>query len=128
MPPQYIYEHPATSEIVEVFQKMNDVHKHFTEEDGEQIEWKRVWTKPQMSIDTKVDAYSAKDFAKVTNKPGTYGELLDRSKEMSDKREEKEGVDPVKTAYFDKYKKDTGKKHLADKPKKIETSQAIIEL
>ncbi len=68
------------------------------------IKWRRIFTKPQASFDTKCDPYSAKDFSKATNKPGTVGDLHDRSKEMSIKRAEKEGgTDPVRERYFADY-------------------------
>lgn len=75
--------------------------------------WKRVWTKPQMGVDTvRIDPYSTSDFVKATNKKGTMGDLWDRSAELSKKREEKEGLDPIKEKFFEDYaKKRKGKKH-----------------
>jgi hypothetical protein len=48
---------------------------------------------------------------------GTYGDMLDYSKELSIEREERLGYDPVKQEYFKKYEKEVGKKHVEDKPK-----------
>jgi len=60
---------------------------------------------------------------------GTYGDLLDYSSELSEKRAEQAGgVDPLKRKYFDEYKKKTGgKRHLKDVPKKVDTKNATIE-
>lgn len=127
--PQYIYRHPVTEELREIIQTMKEKHVFFTEENGEVIEWKRVYTIPKMSIDTKIDPFSSKDFVKNTNKKGTYGDVLDYSAELSEKRAEKSGgEDPIKRDYFNKYEKEVGKKHIHDKPKTIKTDQAIVEL
>lgn len=81
---------------------MNDVHEY--EENG--IKFSRIWTKPQMNVDSiELDIYSKKDFARVTNKGGSIGDLWDRSAELSEKRAQKEGSDPLKESYFEDYKK-----------------------
>lgn len=98
----YVYENPKTGETVEVFQKMTEPHVYVKKG----VTWKRVWLKPQASIDTHVDAHSAKDFVKVTNRGGTVGDLWDRSAELSAKRADKEGGrDPIREAYLDKFEK-----------------------
>lgn len=99
------------------FYRMREVPKIgeiITDEQG--FKWKRIvpTEAPQASIDTKVDPYSAADFAKATNKRGTIGDLWDRSAEMSAKREDKEGEgkDPIKNQFYENYsKKRKGKKH-----------------
>ena len=127
--PIYLYKHPEKEEIAEILQGMNDKHEFFTEEGGEIIEWKRIFTRPQVGVDTVVDPYSAKDYVKYTGaRKGTYGDLLEKSAELSQQRADKNGgEDPVKKSYFDDYKKKTGASHFNDKPKKIETKQAVIE-
>jgi hypothetical protein len=113
--PLYIYHHPDDeNKVVEIYQGMNDSHEYIV--DG--IKWKRIFTKPNAAIDTKVDPYSAKDFVKATNKKGTVGELMDRSKELSEKRKDKEGIDPVKEKIYDDYQKSTGKEHMEKKKDK----------
>ena len=58
---------------------------------------------------------------------GSVGDMLDYSKELSEKRAEKNGgVDPVKQKYFRNYEKKTGKKHLADK-KSYESKNVRID-
>lgn len=91
---------------------MND-EKVYNGPDGKQVgQWKRVWTKPLASIDTKVDPFSAKDYVKATNKRDTVGSLWDRSRELSLKRAEKEGSDPIKQRFYDNYsKRRKGAKH-----------------
>lgn len=123
--PIYLFQNQETEEITEVFFGMNDDKKHI-DENG--LEWKRIFTVPNASIDTKIDPNSAKEFVQKTgNKKGTVGDMLDLSAELSAKREAKDGKDSVKEKFFEDYKKKTnGKKHMSDTPKKIETKTATI--
>lgn len=107
--PLYIFENPETGEIKEILQSMTE--EHIYSENG--IQWNRVWTTPQVAIDVKIDPFSKKQFVDKTNKPGTYGDLMDRSAELSEARAEKNGgVDPIKQKFFDDYaKKRGGKRH-----------------
>jgi hypothetical protein len=107
--PMYVFEHPVTKSIQNVFFHMND-EKKFVDEQG--VEWNRVYISPNAAIDTQVDPYSAKDFAKATNKPGTLGDLFDRSQELHLKRKDKEGKDPFREKFYENYsKKHKGNKH-----------------
>jgi len=111
--PLYIFQHPETEETTEVFFHMNDDNKVYFDSDG--VEWRRVFTTSQLSQDTQLDPYSKKDFVNKTSGGGTMGELWDRSKELHQKRVEKEGVDPLRKEYFDQYSKERGgAKHLDD--------------
>ncbi len=104
--PQYAFtreDNPSVS--IELFYHMNDAPSVGKVVTVEGVKWRRVFTLPQASIDTRVDPYSAKDFAKATNKRGSMGDLWDRSKEMSLKRADKEGTDTVRESYFDNYSK-----------------------
>lgn len=123
--PQYLYRNEETQEIKEVFQGINDKHEYF--EGG--VEWKRVFTVPNVGVDTKVDAFSNKAYVEKTgNMKGTIGDLLDYSKELSDKRaESRDGVDPVKKKFESDYKKKTGVDMLQNKPKKFEKNGVKIE-
>lgn len=125
--PLYIYKHPETEEVKEIFQGMNDEHVH--EEDG--VKWQRVFTKPNAAIDavSKLDPFKKRDFIdKTGNMKGTIGDMMGLSEEMSAKRAEKTGhEDPVKRKFFDNYEKNIGKKHLADKPKRIERKGISVD-
>jgi hypothetical protein len=127
--PQYLYQHPESEDVIEVFQHMNDVHE-YVDETG--VKWNRLFTKPNASIDTEVDPYSSKDFVKITNKPGTMGDLWDRSAELSNKRSEKEGKDPVKEKFYDSYsKKHNGSKHYLqqreENSKQLKSKGIVVE-
>lgn len=124
--PIYLYQNPETDEVLEVFQGMNDKHEYFDEQG---VEWKRVFTVPTASIDTKIDPFSANEFVRKTgNKNGTLGEVMDLSAELSEKRSQQTGTeDPVKRKVFSDYEKKVGKKHLLDKKKSFETSKVKVE-
>tara|TARA_Y100000361_G_scaffold58896_1_gene51516 strand:+ start:4554 stop:4898 length:345 start_codon:yes stop_codon:yes gene_type:complete len=112
--PLYTYQHPESEECKDVLQSMNEVHVYIDEEG---VEWKRVFHSPNASIDGNIDPFDNKQFVEKTGKTkGSYGELLDRSREMSDKRKNKLGYDPVQKKYFKEYsKKRNGVKHHLDR-------------
>jgi len=117
--PIYIYYRESTGEIAEVVQGMNDEHVYHGQ-DGAENDWKRVYTSPQASIDTKINPNDPKAFLEATrNKRGTYGDMQDLSKELSDKRAGTKGVDPVKEKFFENYSKERkGAKHPEELKKK----------
>ena len=106
-------------------------YKHYCGENGDEDFWERIYDLPQVNIgNSKVDnPFDNNAFVEKTGKmKGTYGDLLDYSAELSERRAALTGKeDPVKRKYFDDYTKKTGKKHLRDRPKKIETKNATIE-
>lgn len=121
----YIYKHPEEDKYVEVQQGMNDEHV-FVDSDG--LKWKRVFTKPYMSMDTKkVDPYSQSDYMTALNKSCSIGDMMDLSSEMSEERKQLDGEDPVKRQYFDKYEKKNKVKHALDKPDKVSTDNFDID-
>jgi predicted nucleic acid-binding Zn ribbon protein len=108
--PIYLYEHPKTGKIIEVVQGMNEKHEYV---DPQGVAWRRVFCNPNAGVDTKIDPFSAKDFAnKTSNKRETLGDIYDRSKEASEARKNKLGYDPVRKKYWEEYsKKRKGKRH-----------------
>lgn len=127
----YVFKHPKTEEIIEIFQNINDEHEYFTEENGQQIKWQRVFTVPNASIDSKIDPYSKKSYIEKTSKlKGHYGDLQDISRELSEKRaEENGGKDPVKEKYFKEYsEKRNGQQHPQAKKKKIENDFMTVSI
>lgn len=94
----YVFRNPKTGEVKEVAQKMSE--KHIYAEEG--LEWERVYTVPTMAVDAGELTYS-KFMEKSRNMKGTFGDLMDMSKQASDKRAEKMGVDPVKEKYKKEY-------------------------
>jgi hypothetical protein len=118
--PFYLFKNPITKEIVEVFQAMKDEHI-FIDSNG--IEYERIYTIPQASIDSKIDAFSSSDFVEKTrNKKGTIGDLWQASRELSEKRGGSAN-DPVKEKFYKNYAKEHGVKH-ADQIKKEKKDKA----
>ena len=124
--PIYLFQNPNTGETKEVVQKMNDLHVY--KEDG--LLWNRLFTIPQASIDTDIDPLSQNSWnEKTRNKSGTIGDLLDKSKELSDKREKIMGKDPVRENYFDNFRKTSnGAYHQDDPRKKQEADKRLKKL
>lgn len=124
--PQYLFCHPEDdSQIVEVFFHMND-KKFYIDDNG--LEWRRVFTVPQASIDSDIDPNNREEFARRAAKYSTIGDLADKSRELSEKRKSKEGFDPLEQKFFKDYADSRrGKKHPKDKPTKIETKFATVD-
>ena len=110
--PLYTFEHPISGELQDIVFGIND-DKIFIDEQG--VKWNRVFLAPNVSIDTDVDPFSKNQFLEKTSGAGTVGELMDRSRDMSEKRKQKLGYDPVQKEYFKKYsEKRSGNKHHLD--------------
>ena len=111
--PYYTFKNQETEEIRDVLLNMNDVKEYFGE-GGDETTWKRIFTVPNASIDSKMDPFNTSEFVRKTgSKKGTYGDLLDKSSELSSQRAELAGgVDPVKEKYYKDYsEKRRGAKH-----------------
>lgn len=124
--PIYLFKNPKTGKIKEIIQSMNSEHIYF--EDN--IQWERVFTIPQSSIDTKIDPFSESDFKnKTAGKRETLGDLMDRSKELSFQREQSAGSDPVKKKFFENYSKERkGKIHKDDPARNISINSNIFSV
>ena len=117
--PLYIFSNTKRpSETVELVMSVHDEHVY--EKDG--IKWDRIWTKPQMSVDAKLDVNDPKSFVKYTEtRAGKYGDLLDLSRECSEKRKDKNGgYDHVEEKMYENYSKARkGKKHSTVKKREL---------
>ncbi len=107
--PVYLFRHPLTGAIRAVVQKMAEPHEFRL--DG--ITYERVFLAPNATIDAKIDPFNQKEFSRKTRETrGRLGDLMDRSQEMSEKRKDKLGYDPVKNTYHKNWsKKRKGKPH-----------------
>ena len=112
----YLFKNEATGEIKEVVQRMEDEH---TYKEGN-IEYKRVFVNPQVSIDSRIqNPFDINEYvSKTARKVGTYGEVLEHSAELSEKRKAIAGEDPIKAQAYKHYE-DThhGMKHPEVKKK-----------
>jgi predicted nucleic acid-binding Zn ribbon protein len=116
--PEYYYQNEKTGEVKAVFQSMSEKHEY---EDGG-VKWQRVWQNPQLNTKgSKVDPFDKKKFVDKTGKmKGTYGDMLDMSKELSEERKSKIGYDPEQKKFFGEFEKKNGYRHHKDKPDKVE--------
>lgn len=121
--PLYSYRNTATGEVKDIFQSMTDEHIYF--EDG--IEWSRVWEPSQFNFSSQnKDPYSKSAFSKETEgKKMTIGDLWDKSAELSAKRADKEGSDPVREKFYSDYSKTRGGKEHPEKTK--EKSKQLLK-
>jgi hypothetical protein len=102
----YIYQNPKTGETKEIVQSMNEEHSY----SENNIQWARVFTKPNSSIDTQINPDSASSFINITkNKNYTIGDLWSKSAELNEKRGGEN--DPIKQKALKKYKDATKKDH-----------------
>lgn len=111
--PFYDFEHIENGKVVPVFFHMND-EKVYNGEDGKETgKWRRVYSVPLAAFDSIINPFDPKSFTAATNnkKGQTVGQMWERSAELSKMRADREGVDPVKQKFYDKYKKETGLKN-----------------
>lgn len=109
----YVFKHPKKEKYIEVNQGMMEDHVYFDEKG---LQWERILIPPTVAVKEKIDPFKPQDFVRVTgSQKGTYGDILDRSKELSEKRKDIMGVDPIERKYFQDYSaKRKGKKHPKD--------------
>lgn len=114
--PLYEYVNPNDpEEKMILLQTMHEEHSYTV--GG--VKWDRVWTVPQIAMDTKFD--TEKKFLDKTAKGGTMGDLWEMAGEASEKRAEKNGgIDPVKENFTKKTGKKLPKKRTNAKDVKIE--------
>ena len=118
--PLYTYINPSDSEdIAEIIQSMTETHEYI--KDG--VKWERVWEKPKFNRQgsSKIDAFDKKRFIDETGKmKGSYGDVLDYSKELSEERKSKMGYDPEQKKFFKGFEKEKGYKHHKDRVDNVE--------
>jgi hypothetical protein len=129
----YLFKHQITNEIIEVSMPMKD-YKPYMGENGDDENWKRIYTVPQVNIgDASIARMDPNDSIKFMDKTsklrGTVGEIQDLSKELSEKRALRSdtGEDPIKRKHFDNFEKKTGKKHLHDKKNVVKKNGVTID-
>lgn len=121
--PFYCYSNPDNpKEIIEIIQGIHDIHEY--EQDG--VKWDRVFTVPYAHVkDSPIDPFSQQDFlAKTQGKKDTFGDIWDRSREMSEKRKEKLGKDPVQ----EQNEKDYSKKRRGKKMPKNRNGEIAVKI
>ena len=125
--PEYLFINPDDpKEVVSVHQSMKEEHKY--ESNGKA--WKREYTVPKASIDSRINPESQSEFVnKTANKKGTMGDLWDVSQEMSERRKDiYGGADPVAKKHVEDYsQKRKGMSHKSD-PTNLDVSKGDVEI
>mgnify|MGYP001601339371 CR=1 FL=1 len=99
----YIFENPETGEVTEVVQTFDEPHVY--SRDG--VKWNRVWTAPNAAIDSRIDPFDSARFVdKTANGKLRLGDLWDQSRDLSEKRKDKLGYDPIKEKHLKQSKLD----------------------
>jgi len=102
MAPQYSFENEK-GEVIDVVLGIHDDHSSI-EKDG--IEYKRVFTPPNVATDTNWNAEDSRDFVnKSSLKKGNLGNLWEKSQELSMKREKIYGEDKFKKQSIEENRK-----------------------
>ncbi len=103
----------------QVFFHMTD-KKEYIDEKGRK--WKRVFINPQVSFDSQIEPFDQNAWnRKTSTKKGvTIGEMMEYSKELSEKRAKIAGVDIVKEKSILDYEKRTKKAHPSKLNQKFE--------
>ncbi len=127
--PLYEFFNETTGESVDVFFHMTD-EKIYNGEDGTEIgQWRRVYHAPLAATDTKLDPRDKAAFVRRTEKYSKVGDFQNISKELSEKRAAKDGIDQVKETWLKKYSAErNNKKHPSELPKIIETPHIKIDM
>ena len=66
--PIYLFEHPKTKQVKEIFLPINNTIEYF---DDKNVKWQRIYTAPTIGVDTKIDPYSQKAFL-IKRKKGWF--------------------------------------------------------
>ena len=102
MAPQYSFENEK-GEVIDAVLGIHEDHSTI-EKDG--VEYKRIFSPPQIGIDCKWDAESSTDFTiKSGKKRGTLNDIWSKSAELSEKREKIHGEDLIKKKSIEENRK-----------------------
>lgn len=115
--PVYEFYHLESGTIVDVYIPITGDVKSYNGEDGTQSgQWKRHFGASSVNISAGIrvkDAFSQSAFHNATQgKNMSFGDALDLSAELSEKRAAKNGIDPVKQKFYDDYERENKVKHL----------------
>jgi len=116
--PVYIFKHPHEDRYVEIVQRMADEHS-FIDDSG--LNWERVWTVPNASLDSIIKPDSSAQFVNKT-KGWSVGECWDYSAELSQARKDKRGEDHLDREH--KQKKSKERRQKQSLQRKIEMNGA----
>jgi hypothetical protein len=128
--PFYLFIDPKSKKETTLFFHMKDVPSIGAKFIYEGVEMVRLATKPNAAIDSvDGDPFDRNSFMKATDKKGeTLGGLWDKAKVFSERRKEKEGIDPISEKYKKEREDQTGVKPLNDDSKKKAAQERLKKL
>jgi len=111
--PTYLFTDEESHETIEVYLDLKQPAEAYHRQERDGKIYRRVYTIPQMAIETKIGDGTLADYKRVTEGKGklTINEMAAVSKEMAEKRATKEGAEKVKDEFFRNYEKRVGVKH-----------------
>lgn len=95
----------SKNKITDHFFPINDAPRIGSEIEIEGKKYTRVPSKIQAAVDIRVDPFDKQKFLEKTNKPGTIGDVFDRSLDLKNAREQITGEpDKIKEKFVTKSK------------------------
>lgn len=125
--PIFDFQHETTGETISLHLDLKQSATAYRVQVIDGKTYKRIYTAPLAGRDTIVRDATLDDYTRITeNKNLTVGEMAKISKEMAEKRGEREGADKVKQEFFRNYEQKIGTKHKdeikSERRKKAEAS------
>lgn len=110
--PIFEFSHEESGETISLHLDLKQPSEAYRLQTIDGKTYKRVYTAPLAGRDTIVRDATLDDYTRITeNKNLTVGEMAKISKEMAEKRGEREGTDKVKNEFYRNYEQKIGKKH-----------------
>lgn len=111
--PIHSFVHEASGETIDVYVPASAPAPEHQLQVRDGREYRRVYAAPLAAKDTQYGDASLKDFSrKTSDKSGLkVGDMWEISREMSDRRRQRDGVDVVRERYYEKYEQEYGEKH-----------------
>lgn len=127
--PLYTFESLDDGRLQDIFFTMKEVPRFGEYIDIDGTRWKRVMTIPNAASNTEADPHSVKDFNKsLDGKNVTIGNMFDASKEASEKRANKDGVDAVKQKFYRDYAKERkGTLHHGERKENMDKTMSEVK-
>lgn len=109
------YQFLKNDEIFEFFFPINEAPPIGSIIKIKNKKYQRIPSNIQAAVDTKLNPFSKEDFIRKTNKPGKYGDLVDLSREMHERRKDKiGGSDEIREKFAEKSKNKRNGKFIDD--------------
>lgn len=112
--PVHSFTHEATGETIDVYVAASAPTSEHQQQIRDGKTYRRVYSAPLAATDMGLGDCTQQDFRRKTgdSKRGLkVGDAWEISAEMSERRAQKEGRDPVREAFYQRHEQQNGKKH-----------------